>query len=101
MDQTTVIQGQTIWDIALGQYGSIEGVFALLDQNPQLLDINANLHPGMQLNTRGEKLDTEVVGYYVNNHVIVVSGSSFHSTGNPFGGDFNRDFNGDFNGDAV
>ncbi len=94
MERTTVIEGQTIWDITLQQYGSVEGIFELLDANTQLDSINANILPGMQLVTSGEKLDTDVAGYYQNNHVIVVSGSHIGSTGNPFTDDFNCDFDG-------
>jgi hypothetical protein len=51
MDTITVLQNQTIYDIANNEYGNIQGVFFLLKDNPETLpNLDAEISPGMKLN---------------------------------------------------
>ena len=69
MAQITIRQGQNLFDIALGQYGSVGGVYDILNRNPQLFSPTQKVFPGdvfevadipINLNTK-RVLETRVV----------------------------------------
>jgi len=73
MRQVIVQQGQTIVDIALQEYGSVEGLFALLEAN-QTLDLDSQLEPGQKVLVREEDVvNSDIVNYYQRNNISVVS----------------------------
>lgn len=73
MKQVIVQQGQTIVDIALQEYGSVEGLFALLEAN-QTLDLDSQLEPGQKVLIRVEDVvNSDIVNYYQRNNISVVS----------------------------
>jgi len=73
MRQVIVQQGQTIVDIALQEYGSVEGLFALLEAN-QTLDLDSQLEPGQKVLVREEDVvNSDIVNYYQRNNINVVS----------------------------
>lgn len=59
-----VRQGQSIFDIALQYYGSIEAVQWLITDNN--IDLNASLEVGRQLTIRNEVYNQAVVDYFKN-----------------------------------
>jgi len=73
MKQVIVQQGQTIVDIALQEYGSVEGLFAFLEAN-QNLDLDSQLEPGQKVLVREEDVvNSDIVNYYQRNNINVVS----------------------------
>jgi len=73
MRQVIVQQGQTIVDIALQEYGSVEGLFAFLEAN-QTLDLDSELEPGQKVLVREEDVvNSDIVNYYQRNNISVIS----------------------------
>lgn len=73
MRQVTVLQGQTITDIALQEYGSAEGLFAFLEAN-QNLDLDSQLEPGQKVLVKEEDVvNSDIVNYFQGNNITVVS----------------------------
>lgn len=84
---TNGIMGQTVWDIALQEYGSLEGVM-------DLLRLNADLGPdravgGGPIKVQGSVAGVEVFYHLQGKQVKPISGS--YNVG-----DFNNDFNPDY-----
>ena len=50
--------GQSLTDIALQLYGSVDGVFLLLDDNPSLGSLTPILEAGQKLKIRPELVDS-------------------------------------------
>ena len=82
--------GQTIWDIAIQEHGSIEGVFNLMADNAdQIKNLNTKLKAGMILKIKSEPADKSVRDHYSSHRLLPVSGVGDL-------GDYNNDFNHDF-----
>lgn len=76
MKHITVLQGQTIFDIALEQYGHVSGVSRLIKDNPDLDGLNANLSAGDRLLIAGPVIDQEMVDYFSKQGIRPVTGFS-------------------------
>jgi hypothetical protein len=64
-------QGQSLFDIALQAYGSIEGVFGLLADNPtKLTAITDFPTPGTELKVTGAALNKFVVAEYSDYNIV-------------------------------
>ncbi len=64
-------QGQSLLDIALQAYGSIEGVFGLLADNPtKLTAITDCPTPGTELKVTGKVLNKYVVNEYSDYNIV-------------------------------
>jgi hypothetical protein len=86
-----IVEGQTIFDVALQHFGSIEGVFELMEQNG-LTTVNADITAGDKLKLNiDEPIDKAIATYFKNNQITVSSG--FKVTVGSFNSDFNSDFN--------
>jgi hypothetical protein len=73
MSSIIVLYGQSLFDIAVQEYGSIEAVFQLADDN-DIYDITAELSPGTELIIdKNMIIDTNVVNYYKNNNITAAS----------------------------
>lgn len=83
---------QTIWDIALQEYGSVSGVKQLMDDNPEI-NFQTLLQPGQIIKIISEPVNKDVRDFYKNNNIFPVSGEKDDAL--PY--DFNNDFNNDFN----
>lgn len=59
----TVQDGQSIYDIALQEYGSVEGVFHICEDN-EGVNLEDELQTGQQLLIAHEPIDAQVVEYY-------------------------------------
>lgn len=91
---TITVRGrQTIWDIAIQQYGGVEGIQELIDDNPELTR-NSILFEGQLLKIKSLPVNRDIQVYYKERRLKPVS--SVPSDGK-FGGDYNSDFNTDYN----
>lgn len=76
--QITVEQGQSVWDIALQEYGSVSEVFRLLADNPQLTSgLNTQLAAGQKLQiqrTPSGLPDADLVEVFRRNQVKINTG---------------------------
>lgn len=88
----TVLSRQTIYDIAVQEYGSTEGVIQLIKDNPELNLVN-NLYAGQLLKINAGPVNKLVADYFKSNDLHPAT--QIITTSN--GGDFNNDFNNDFN----
>jgi len=68
MKSVQVKDQQTVFDIAVQEYGSIEGVFDLLDGNDNL-ELDSDIVSGTMLKT-GTVIDQSIVGYYTKNNIV-------------------------------
>lgn len=72
-DRIIVVQDrQSVWDIAISEYGSVEAAFMLLRDNPTLSGLDAELQAGQQLRISSAPVNADVVDFYrVNGHYPV------------------------------
>ena len=81
------MRGQTLWDLAIQCYGSVEGVFALIQDNAdQLASLDDDLYPGQVLRIVSPPVDKDMAAYYKENDLHPVSGENIL-----LGGAFNND----------
>lgn len=77
------MRGQTLWDLAIQCYGSVEGVFLLIQDNAdQLSSLDDDLVPGQVLRIISAPVDRDMATYY-NNDLHPASGELI-----ALGGDF-------------
>lgn len=90
MKQVVVQDRQTIYDIAIQEYGSVMGLALLFKDNPSINGFTATLATGSIVVIKSAPIDEKAVKYYVQNDIKPVS-----LTGNDFNpSDFNEsDFN--------
>ena len=74
----TVEAGQSLFDFSIQEYGDIDGVFYLVEDNPDVLTgITDDLEAGMELKVRQEPVtvdDKEVMKYMRDRKVNVATG---------------------------
>jgi hypothetical protein len=73
MRKTTVLDRQTIVDIAVREHGSVEGLFSVLKDNPQVEGVSDQLLPGQQLDVKAAPVDAVVTGFYQANNLYPVT----------------------------
>ena len=73
MNNVKTYKDQSVFDIAIQEYGSIEGVFDLLKNNPGL-EFDSDIESGTALNTSGTIIDQSVVDYYKKNNIKPATG---------------------------
>lgn len=88
--ETHIINGQSLFDLALQEYGAIEAVFDVMENN-NISNINSPISDGDKIVIKGEIVNPSIASYYKENNIKVVSGSSL-----VIYGDFNTDFGTDF-----
>lgn len=101
MRKTVVVRDrQTIFDIAIQVYGSIEGVFDLIKDNPTKLSSVTDVIPaGTLLETNRAFREADTVNYYVTNKLLPANGEPPAVVLPPIdidNGDFNNDYNIDY-----
>ena len=70
--------GQTIYDIAIQETGSVEGVFVLMKRNPTAIaNLNAQPEAGTQLIVDAV-VDKGVLNYYTSNKIKPASGTGLN-----------------------
>lgn len=91
--EITVQGNQSNWDVALQEYGSVEGLFLLLEDNPGLT-VDSELTPGQKLIIKSPPINADVVGYYAKKTIkITTIDPAFPIPGADNNDDFNDDFN--------
>jgi hypothetical protein len=87
MKTIMISEGQNLFDLALQQYGSIEGIFWIIEDNITVVNsIDASLVAGMVLNIRDAVIDSEVINYYERNKTQVNTGDPAGDEGIEFWG---------------
>ena len=85
---------QSIYDLAIQEYGTVESVFALLNDNADKIpDLNTNLAPGTLLKAISPAGDVDMLRYYKDRKLQPVS---LDDNVPGMHGDFNDDYNNDF-----
>jgi hypothetical protein len=70
--------GQTIWDIALQEIGSVEAVFDILDVNPDL-QLDQTIPVAYPVRIPSSVISPRVVDYYLKNKTKPVSGLDYEA----------------------
>lgn len=74
---------QSIWDVALEQYGGIEGVWDLIDQNEAVENVNTNLDTAQELNILKDQVyNKEVLQYYKSKSIFPASNYNIELSNN-------------------
>lgn len=71
--RVTILQNQSLFDISLQEFGSVEGLFNLLLANPGM-QIDSDIPSGTILKLDGEVIRPEVVDYYIKNGIKPATG---------------------------
>ena len=74
--------GQTLFDIAVQEMGSAEGVFDILDLNP-FLRLDMSIPAGVNVLVPDQVIKPSVVDYYLKNNIKPVSGTGEEIVLNP------------------
>ena len=89
--KVTVRNGQSVLDVIIQYYGSLDNTAEFLNLNPEI-SLTSKLSNGQILIVEPEGLgDENVKGFYTRNNVVTNNDVEAESTG-----DFNSDFNNDF-----
>lgn len=59
----TVLDRQTLWDIAVREHGGVEGVFGVLADNPHLAGIDTQIEAGQLLRVEAAPVDSDVATF--------------------------------------
>ena len=90
----TVLENQTLFDIALQEYGDATAVFDIMENNKAVVaSITADLIKGTRLKIVGLPKNKRVKEFLETNKIKPTNGQSISNDGV---GDFNDDFNPDF-----
>lgn len=93
--ELSVKEGQSILDIVVQQFGSLDNLADFIDDNPDL-DFNSNLDNGQLVQINADGLgDENVKGFYVRSSRDSNNADPPEDTA--FGGDYNNDYNNDYN----
>jgi hypothetical protein len=89
MEVIIVIERQTIFDLAIQKYGSVEAVFQLLEDDPSVNEIveidgvqyemglMSNLTPGQIVKIKSGAIDSNILEHYKRNNLIPISSIVF------------------------
>ncbi len=92
MKEVVVYEGQNLVDIAIQEYGSLEGVWQLVRDNSFLQTIDYDLKAGQKLRIDTSKqIRNDIVTFFDQRNIKINTGSDFL-----FFAEFNDDFNEDF-----
>lgn len=73
-----ILDGQSLWDMALEGLGGIEGVFGLAEQED--LSLTEDLSPGREVGFPQQTVNREIREYYAANRIRPATGISIEST---------------------
>lgn len=99
MSNLTTYRHQSVFDLAIQEFGSIEGVFDLLAANPGL-EFDSDIASGTVLKIDGEIINREVVDYYKKYNIKPATGDieGLIEYTNDDGGMITRTYNYDLSG---
>lgn len=90
--KVAVLQNQTLSDIALQVYGSVEGVFVLATDNN--LSVTTELKAGQMLEYQADKvINKQIVQYYSDNNIHPATAFLYDIDNRIFDNTFNLTFN--------
>ncbi len=75
MQTIEVKKDQSLADIALQQYGHVEGVFFLVEDNTELIGITDNTYEGDQLIIREENLNSPMQTFLSDYNIATAKGA--------------------------
>lgn len=73
MTEYIVTPFQTLTDIAIEVYGDVTGIFSLLEDNPELAGLDADLQAGEVLLIRAEVINPAVAQFFKNRGLRITS----------------------------
>ena len=95
MKQVAVNNNQSIWDLAIQYYGSVDGIKQLILDNPAKLNLSDGVVPGTKIIIREEMVfNKTIVDYLDKNRIKLATTVSVPNTSGF--GDFSNDFNNDY-----
>ncbi len=71
--EVIIEKGQTLYELSVQHYGSVEGLFLLMNDN-NISSVNHSLQVGDKLKIKSEAIDQSIVDYYTKNSIVVNSG---------------------------
>lgn len=95
MKQITVENNQSIWDLAIQHYGSVDGIKQLILDNPSKLNLSDGVVPGTKIIIRDEMIANKVIVDYLNKNRIKLATTVSVPNTSGFG-DFSNDYNNDY-----
>lgn len=87
----TVLDGQTILDISLQLYGSIEYVYKIIEDNPQITNIHYPNLKGMTISYEEQGFD--LTNYFKTNEISISTEYPVINDGHSFDDSFDLSFN--------
>ena len=88
------LYGQTILDVSLQKFGSIESLFDLIADNG--LNLNSNLQAGQMMTVNTTSKGDEKIKNFVNLNAIKYINGAIETMPPLYGGDYNGDYNNDY-----
>jgi hypothetical protein len=76
--EVRVVRGQSLFDLAIQEYGSVEEVYRLLDDNPEVITVDAELMPGsiLKVQERPQLEDERTMNYFRTRNLKVATGET-------------------------
>lgn len=87
----TLKDGQTLFDISLQLYGSIEYVYKIIEDNPTITNIHYPNLTGLSITYEEQGFD--LTKYFKTNEISITTGYPEINTGHSFDESFNLSFN--------
>jgi hypothetical protein len=87
-------ENQNIWDITLQEFGDVEYLFTLLEDNS--LNINSKLRSGQNITINNSGVGNNDIKNFYNLRRLNVSNNQEYAMPPNIGGDYNNDYNNDY-----
>lgn len=76
---------QSIWDKAIELYGGVQGVFAMMADNPDVVpDLNTVLTAGDEIRVKSSPVDADVLAYYQEKQLRPATATMYPESGGSF-----------------
>ncbi|MCE9539753.1 MAG: hypothetical protein K8R85_11115 [Bacteroidetes bacterium] len=95
MKQVTVENNQSIWDLAIQYYGSVDGIKQLILDNATKLNLNDSVVPGTKIIVREEMIINKPMVDYLKKKEIKPATAVSVPSASGFG-DYSNDYNNDY-----
>lgn len=90
-----VKSGQNIWDVALQEFGDIEQVFTLINDND--LNLNFKLQSNQIITINNSNVGNENIKNFYKFSALNLNNYQTEAMPPNIGGDYNNDYNNDYN----
>lgn len=92
-----VREGQSMLDLAVQEFGTIDNIFDIIDAAPELnLSLTSELVAGTQIELVTENVGDESIKDFYRRGVLITNNAA-PQEGEALGGDYNNDYNNDYN----